>query len=162
MVRLKEFNECYSFPLFLYFNSTMVRLKVCSAAFSAASFVYFNSTMVRLKGFLHSFVRLESWYFNSTMVRLKVQQRKRMVDTHEFQFHYGTIKSSKFAFSRCEWSVFQFHYGTIKSLPAFTNSPRPFNFNSTMVRLKVGIFCRSTHKCNNFNSTMVRLKGKCW
>ena len=35
-----------------------------------------------------------------------------------------------------------------------------FSFNSTMVRLKVGLNDGMIDKCSSFNSTMVRLKGR--
>ena len=54
------------------------------------------------------------FYFNSTMVRLKAGCKRRAKRIKQFQFHYGTIKSSLTALL----GIYLLH------------------FNSTMVRLK--------------------------
>ena len=54
---------------------------------------------------------------------------------------------------------FQFHYGTIKSFDSFPRAHFEFNFNSTMVRLKVQQSRSAAYQVCNFNSTMVRLKA---
>ena len=77
----------------------------------------------------------------------------------EFQFHYGTIKSSTVADTGIitpyfnstmvrlkaqaagatmnPTQLFQFHYGTIKRVTSSKAASVPEDFNSTMVRLKV-------------------------
>ena len=77
-------------------------------------------------------------YFNSTMVRLKVGMSWGMAFHSQFQFHYGSIKSEA-SNHRCS---------------------RVFNFNSTMVRLKVDAASFSADAFSYFNSTMVRLKAE--
>ena len=52
----------------------------------------------------------------------------------EFQFHIGTIKSELNSAAQLPRDVFQFHIGTIKRL----KSNKSKNFNSILVRLKVG------------------------
>ena len=54
--------------------------------------------------------------------------------------------------------LFQFHYGTIKSIMAGKRYPNKQYFNSTMVRLKGGLFVLLPVRIAHFNSTMVRLK----
>ena len=53
---------------------------------------YFNSTMVRLKAVRQTDSRTVENDFNSTMVRLKGCKGRMKLETHQFQFHYGTIK----------------------------------------------------------------------
>ena len=120
-------------------------------------------------------------YFNSTMVRLKEKYLLQRVEYERFQFHYGTIKSTRpastalarFYFNstmvrlkviRMFMSVvapiaFQFHYGTIKSVLYVRVGSSVVYFNSTMVRLKERGDKEPRFLYINFNSTMVRLKA---
>ena len=56
--------------------------------------------------------------------------------------------------------MFQFHNGAIKSFGTFSVVALGSGFNSTMVRLKVGLLDNSQSPKSRFNSTMVRLKVK--
>ena len=57
-----------------------------------------------------------------------------------FQFHNGSIKSLKVACQANPYlSSFQFHNGSIKSITENKMSYQERGFNSTMVRLKVGV-----------------------
>ena len=49
------------------------------------------------------------------MVRLKVVDNTYKQTQIVFQFHYGTIKSTREDLSEYPLHLFQFHYGTIKS-----------------------------------------------
>ena len=53
---------------------------------------------------------------------------------------------------------FQFLYGTIKSEPEPVQTGHQFNFNSSMVRLKVSRKSLFQNVASHFNSSMVRLK----
>ena len=71
------------------------------------------------------------------MVRLKDRFQLQAGEAlPQFQFHYGTIKSSFIRASRAYLSIFQFHYGTIKRIRAAWEANGLVYFNSTMVRLK--------------------------
>ena len=54
---------------------------------------------------------------------------------------------------------FQFHYGTIKSTPCQNRTCKVDNFNSIMVRLKAVALNYLRVEVVDFNSIMVRLKG---
>ena len=61
--------------------------------------------------------RYDELSFNSTMVRLKAMQCLSFpTSSPNFQFHYGTIKSTEEEANAILRSLFQFHYGTIKSI----------------------------------------------
>ena len=68
------------------------------------------------------------------------------------------LKASVWAGSAGTVRRFQFHYGTIKSSTRWRGCANRCYFNSTMVRLKVGMVLAKTIKEAYFNSTMVRLK----
>ena len=53
-----------------------------------------------------------------------------------FQFHKGTIKTTRLAVVYITIALFQFHKGTIKTVGGLTPSERKSNFNSIKVRLK--------------------------
>ena len=73
--------------------------------------------MVRLKEFNEMKARYDELSFNSTMVRLKAMQCLSFpTSSPNFQFHYGTIKSTEEEANAILRSLFQFHYGTIKSI----------------------------------------------
>ena len=94
MVRLKVHHQFNIRNRFYNFNSTMVRLKVLRCQMSSMLHNYFNSTMVRLKDKCITCSIIFHKHFNSTMVRLK-ERCPHCLPTHrhQFQFHYGTIKS---------------------------------------------------------------------
>ena len=77
-----------------------------------------------------------------------------------FQFHYGTIKSSKRKeTSNCILINFNSTMVRLKGNWTSISEKESFHFNSTMVRLKdCRLIIRMTNY-NNFNSTMVRLKA---
>ena len=76
-----------------------------------------------------------------------------------FQFHYGTIKRMLGVLQGIQSMVFQFHYGTIKRIDRLqSNGVCGKHFNSTMVRLKDKGITRCVVLHQHFNSTMVRLK----
>ena len=58
------------------------------------------------------------------MVRLKDTEEHNRFVKHQFQFHYGTIKSALRCYSALAYRLFQFHYGTIKSLGELVNAGR--------------------------------------
>ncbi len=60
------------------------------------------------------------------MVRLKVHSKINANEVFEFQFHYGTIKSTIIKLQPKVFILFQFHYGTIKRIQ-FHNGAKPFN-----------------------------------
>ena len=91
--------------------------------------------MVRLKALLWACFSFIQAYFNSTMVRLKVATVHTIATDAIFQFHNGSIKSSR-----------------ILGMTVYK-----LDFNSTMVRLKVAMLLQM-FLLPNFNSTMVRLK----
>ena len=76
----------------------------------------FNSIKVRLE---HSLLRIDSSdaiYFNSIKVRLELQAISLFVALMIFQFHKGTIRTSRY---NPRWRVttpFQFHKVTIRTL----------------------------------------------
>ncbi len=95
--------------------------------------------------------------FNSIMVRLKPSLSKAHPVKYSFQFHYGSIKTRKWAIQRLQRHsfnsimvrlkhvlkicikltvAFQFHYGSIKTKRARLKKLTTTTFNSIMVRLK--------------------------
>ena len=70
------------------------------------------------------------------MVRLKDGSSFTELGIRQFQFHYGTIKSTLPEYFRRKLYSFQFHYGTIKRRGTSILPKRIAYFNSTMVRLK--------------------------
>ena len=93
----------------------MVRLKVGSMPATNINQYRFNSTMVRLKaqnGVAHGTPQRR---FNSTMVRLKVGGWTERLLEVQFQFHNGSIKSTKYLMMKKSSAMFQFHNGSIKS-----------------------------------------------
>jgi len=71
----------------------MVRLKVSGVQLCAEIPIHFNSTMVRLKDAL---------------------QASLNAFDDEFQFHYGSVKSSMIGLLTSSLLLFQFHYGSVK------------------------------------------------
>ena len=141
----------------------------------------FNSILVRLKVF-YQHTDMQTWTrFNSILVRLKGSISSRIRRTsHLFQFHTGSIKSSK---SRDKWEpihcfnsilvrlkekksfcvscytpLFQFHTGSIKSI--FVKSKgvasHMFQFHTGSIKSLAGLPVSPDH--NGFNSILVRLK----
>ena len=96
--------------------------------------------------------------FNSTMVRLNLADLVRSWRSGSlFQFHNGSIKSSRFPLSSYIPVMFQFHNGSIKSPVSLCFSDRlgVFQFhNGSIKSVLQGRKC-VTYAC--FNSTMVRL-----
>ena len=93
---IKSITPSVHLPSCINFNSTMVRLKDLSAADIDMWYTNFNSTMVRLKVYASRVGKMELLNFNSTMVRLKGVATAESHCLNLFQFHYGTIKRSKF------------------------------------------------------------------
>ena len=75
-----------------------------------------------------------------------------------FQFLHGAIKSAGRQCCRCCHYPFQFLHGAIKSFITRESGNLNDNFNSFMVRLKVGEGAQRMINLLNFNSFMVRLK----
>ena len=71
------------------------------------------------------------------MVRLKVRIMITQMPTLKFQFLYGSIKSRNGIRDDGISTLFQFLYGSIKSQFFPSTSLLFWNFNSSMVRLKV-------------------------
>ena len=119
--------------------------------------------MVRLRVLTEWIARLFEFHFNSTMVRLRAGNTATLdLGTTSFQFHYGTIESSKYGYYEriklisiplwYDWEPsplhtahlfikFQFHYGTIERGDNITNNRagRLFQFHyGTIERLLNG------------------------
>ena len=75
----------------------------------------FNSIKVRLKHTISIVVDANITYFNSIKVRLKRYMKQNSINTHEFQFHKGTIKTFVPLHPQISEYKFQFHKGTIKT-----------------------------------------------
>ena len=56
-----------------------------------------------------------------------------------FKFQYGAIKSSGTGFVSVANSGFQFQYGAIERVMLHKQQVSRWNFNSSMVRLRVGV-----------------------
>ena len=65
-----------------------------------------------------------------------LSNRTKLLKQTKFQFHIGAIKSVKFRLFNCLFYPFQFHIGAIKSETLHSNGADPFDFNSTLVRLR--------------------------
>ena len=94
MVRLKALPTCKprrTICSFQFHYGTIKRKTVCHQTSWQDDF---NSTMVRLKAYRIYLTARRYYDFNSTMVRLKDLQVRNLDLTNQFQFHYGTIKSS--------------------------------------------------------------------
>ena len=96
----------------------------------------FNSTMVRLEGIRRHLQTTADTHFNSTMVRLEGRPDWVQEGIHQFQFHYGTIRSANVYTLYNQRILFQFHYGTIRRKNQGIISHKKYYFNSTMVRLE--------------------------
>ena len=97
----------------------------------------FNSIMVRLRRLLSLKPPLPTKYFNSIMVRLRPTYTiGHLYNVTEFQFHYGTIKTSARLVDKLMLQAFQFHYGTIKTTARRHCRRHVSYFNSIMVRLR--------------------------
>ena len=97
------------------------------------------------------------------MVRLKVLDGSNDIrDYPNFQFHYGTIKSSPKLIELVKATFFQFHYGTIKSVGDMDKWFLPANFQFHYGTIKSSVPSNKPLACSSFNSTMVRLKDSLW
>ncbi len=92
------------------------------------------------------------------MVRLKDLWNKILSKVSKFQFHYGSVKSSKLLVCTFSHRNFNSTMVRLKDAVALHLPPRWLNFNSTMVRLKGTEATGERPTVQNFNSTMVRLK----
>ena len=98
--------------------------------------------------------------FNSTMVRLKVAfDGSDVLALTGFQFHNGSIKSCWYLGHAHCGDEFQFHNGSIKSLPPTTGigGYEQFQFHNGSIKRRRAR-CPSRPARPGFNSTMVRLK----
>ena len=96
--------------------------------------------------------------FNSIKVRLKQRLKFNLSPLVIFQFHKGTIKTSKNRSYNLNQHIFQFHKGTIKTLKNFIFLSSKNYFNSIKVRLKQYSVLITFFLIFYFNSIKVRLK----
>ena len=57
--------------------------------------------------------------FNSIKVQLRQLTQDSAALNKRFQFHKGTIKTTRLVYDRLKTNLFQFHKGTIKTFRAF-------------------------------------------
>ena len=123
----------------MYFNSSMMRLVVPNRAkYSKASYISipvwcdWQSPVWRM-------ISARNRYFNSSMVRLVAFDNDNQADNNAFQFQYGAIGSHEEMYCHIISCTFQFQYGAIGSDQEDWGHSIWLNFNSSMVRLVVGI-----------------------
>ena len=114
MVRLKDTDAKFVTQPHRGFNSSMVRLKARAYDTHYTFDNGFNSSMVRLKERTRIRRPLKHLCFNSSMVRLKEHATGTQSRLDEFQFQYGSIKSTDDRTDGCSDRRFQFQYGSIK------------------------------------------------
>ena len=115
--------------------------------------------MVQLEPTAGAFISCEIACFNSIMVQLEHTEIIEKYLKKQFQFHYGSIRTSqKMPFPCYIASEFQFHYGSIRTkwLEMCEEQDKNFQFHYGSIRTPQ--VCLSTLSFITFNSIMVQLE----